>query len=277
MVKVEGKRLLASALSAPRAGLSLVTTLFSHRYWWVTLLVLAGMVVLARLGFWQLDRLEQRQARNAQVLQQLALPPLSLVDEPLPNDLTSLKYRQASADGEFDFSHQVSLTYQNRNGAPGSHLITPLVINGGTQAVLVDRGWIPAEQAAPENWSSFDEPAKAAVTGFVQLSQTLSAATETRSAAQVVPAEPKAEWYRVDIEAIQAQMPYELLPIFIQQSPSEGEGSDLPYRVEPEFDLSEGRHLGYAIQWYLFALILGGIYVRYVSKKESLGKSEGTD
>ena len=133
MLKTESKRLPVLVLSLPRAGLSLLGTLFSRRYWWATLLVLAGMALLARLGFWQLDRLDQRRARNAEITQQLALAPLPLTGEPLPDDLVTLKYRRASASGEFDFSHQVALKHQNWMGSPGSHLITPLLIEGSSR------------------------------------------------------------------------------------------------------------------------------------------------
>jgi surfeit locus 1 family protein len=151
--------------------------------------------------------------------------------------------------------------------SPGLHLITPLVLEGGTQAVLIDRGWLPTDQSAPENWPGFDEPGPTSVTGFIQLSQ--PAPARSGNAARQIPATPQSEWYRVDIEAIQAQLPYELLPVYILQSPPEGGDAALPYQAEPEFDLSNGSHLGYAIQWFIFALILGVIYLRYVSKKEA--------
>ena len=51
----------------------------------------------------------------------------------------------------------------------------------------------------------------------------------------------------------------------------------LPYEVEPELDLSNGPHLGYAIQWFIFAFILGIMYVRYVSKKETDQVPPGSD
>jgi surfeit locus 1 family protein len=267
MFKTEGRQLSGDPISMPRTGLSLLTRLFSRQWWWVTLVILLGMAVLARLGVWQLDRLEQRRARNAELIQQLALPPLALPGEPLPDDLSSLKNRQASVSGVFDFSHQVALSYQNWENAPGIHLIAPLVIEGSSQAILVDRGWLPTDQAAPENWAQFDETGSLRVIGFIQLSQTLPPASQ--GSAQLAQNEFQAEWYRVDIQAIQAQMPYELLPIYVLQSPPEGGSGDLPYRADPEFDLSEGPHLGYAIQWFIFALILGIFYVSYVSKKES--------
>jgi surfeit locus 1 family protein len=255
----------------PRPGLPLFKALFNRRWWWSTLLVLLGMAVLVRLGFWQLDRLAQRRAHNAEIAQQLALPPLSLTDTALPGDLTSIKYRRVTALGTFDFSHQIGLKLQNWMGTPGIHLITPLVIEGSPQAVLVDRGWIPIDQAAAENWSQFDEVGPVTVTGFTKLSQPLPA--RTGNAAQATSAEPQLEWYRVDIGAIQAQMPYKLLPIYVLQSPTGDANANLPYRVEPEFDLSDGPHLGYAIQWYIFSLILGTMYVYYISKSIATRRS----
>ncbi len=260
---------LSEDRSMPGSGLSLLMTLFNRRWWWTTLLVLLGMALLARLGFWQLDRLGQRRARNTELVQQLALPPLSLTGESLPDDLTSLRNRTASARGTFDFSHQIALKHQNWMNAPGIHLIAPLVIEGSSRAVLVDRGWLPTDQAAPESWSGFDEVGPVTAVGSVQLSQTLPGNTSP------IPAYPQTEWYRVDIDAIQAQMPYDLLPIYILQLPADDGRAALPYRIEPEFDLSDGPHLGYAIQWYIFALILGIIYVRVVSKNRAGYPSPG--
>jgi surfeit locus 1 family protein len=76
-------------------------------------------------------------------------------------------------------------------------------------------------------------------------------------------------WYRVDIEAIQTQMPYELLPVFIQQAPN-ANNDQPPLRTERDVDLSEGSHLGYAVQWFLFSTILGVMYIVLVNK--DLGK-----
>ena len=261
--------------SLPHSGLSLLQVLFSRRRWWTTLVVLLGMAVLVRLGFWQLDRLEQRRTRNTAIIQQLELPALPLTGQPLPQDLTSLKNRQGTALGEFDFSSQVALKHQNWQETPGIHLITPLVIEGTSQAVLVDRGWLPTDQAGPENWPQFDQPGPTTVTGLIQLSQTLP--NSTGDTTQPTLAKRQAEWYRVDIEVIQGQTPYQLLPIYVLESPR-GEGNpELPYQVKPQFDLSDGPHLGYAIQWFIFSVILAIIYVRIVTKRETGRNLEGGD
>ena len=243
------------------------TVFFNKRWWLSTLLVLVAMGVMARLGVWQLNRLAQRQARNAQTTFQLSLPPLSLNNgDPLPADLSTLKLRQATVSGQFDFSGQVALTQQNWMGSPGIHLITPLIIEGSNQAVLVDRGWIPYDESTPDKWAQFNKSNQLPVTGFIKLSQEIpQTQTSVNQPLKNTPNTPQTEWYRVDIAAIQAQLPYPLLPVYVEQLPAKSNNNP-PFSVNPEFDLSEGPHMGYAIQWFVFALILGLGYINYVRK-----------
>jgi surfeit locus 1 family protein len=262
--------------NSARFRLPSVTTFFNRRWWWITLLMLAGFAVLLRLGFWQLDRLEQRRAYNSAVLEQLAQPPISLNAGPLPAEPVELKNRQAVAQGEYDLSRQLALTHQNWLDSPGFHLITPLVLDQGQQsedgrstAVLVDRGWFPAAQLQQENWSQYDVTEPVAVAGYIQLSQTVpNAEVSDASTGALQP-----EWYRVDVAAIEAQLPYRLLPVYLQEAPSPEGNIELPFRSELDADLSEGNHFSYAIQWFIFATILGVGYVYLVGKKTGEGVS----
>lgn len=238
--------------------------LVSRQWRWATLVVIIGVIFLARLGFWQLDRLEQRRLFNAEKAQQLAQPSFLLTSQGLPGEPADWRNRQVTVRGEYDFSQQVVLLAQNWQGRPGVHLVTPLRIEGSDQAVLVNRGWIPNREATVENLASFDEPGLAHVTGTIQTSQRLPRTAVQTEATAVV--EPQREWYRVDIPAIQAQMPYELMPFYVLQEPALNGSSDLPYRIPTENDLSEGSHLSYALQWFAFALMLGVGYLVFVSK-----------
>lgn len=233
-------------------------SLFSRQWILATVAVVAGMIVLARLGFWQLDRLEQRRENNAALMAALEAEPIDLNQANLPAELTSLKDRDAVAQGEFDFSHQGIVKLQLYQGRPGVNLVAPLVLDGGETAVLVDRGWVP-EETSVDNWAAYDEPGPQVITGYLALTQTLN----REGVASAVATE--LAWYRVDIEAIQAQMPYDLLPVFIKQAPGEANEKP-PLRAEREVDLSEGPHLGYAIQWFLFSTILGVMYITLVNK-----------
>jgi surfeit locus 1 family protein len=236
-------------------------TLISRRWWWTTLLVIAGMIVLFRLGIWQLDRLQQRRARNAEYVQQISAPPLHLTGADLAADPAQLRDRQVEVQGTYDFSEQLILVQQNWQGRPGAHLVTPLLLDGEEVAVLVDRGWIPASDVEAGDLAQFDEAGSQSVTGAIQLSQTLSDGRET-----IIDGKQQ-EWYRIDVEAIQKQMPYQLLPFYVLASPEEDTAGQLPYRIENEIDLSDGPHLFYAIQWFTFTLLLGVGYLYFVKTR----------
>lgn len=252
----------------------MLRTLFSRRYIATTLLVLAAMAVMARLGVWQLDRREQRLARNADLAAKLAAPPLSLnaaAADPttLPTDPSEVRYTQAAARGRFDFAHQVILVQQLYQGMPGVHLVAPLVLEGSDRAVLVDRGWVPTDQVEAARQGQFDaESGVVEVVGFLQPSQVLQGRAAERAAQAAAQGGPRQEWYRIDVAALQRQMPYPLLPLYLQQAPGPQGNISLPYREAVEVDFSEGPHLGYAIQWFSFALIAGVVYVAAVRARE---------
>ena len=58
-----------------------------------------------------------------------------------------------------------------------------------------------------------------------------------------------------------------LLPAYIQQAPTSAP-IGTPVRIAPELDLTEGPHMGYALQWFTFAAILGIGYIVYIRRQE---------
>ena len=224
--------------------------LFTGRRLWMTLLVVVGVVALCRLGIWQLDRRVQRRAINTTIDTRMAQPALPLTGAPV--DPEAIEYRRVEARGVFDPSQEIVLRNRSLDGAPGVHLITPLRLKGSDTAVLVDRGWIPLGQAGADLRRAFVVPGEVVVEGIVRRSQ------ENTGGPQDLLAGPDGRrleaWFRVDIPRIQQQTGYPLLPVFVEQQPAPGDPT-LPRRA-PTTDLGEGSHLGYAIQWFAFAIIL---------------------
>ncbi len=251
--------------------MSTIRLLFSRRYWWQTLIVLLAMAVMAGLGQWQLARLEQRRAANAELLVKLQTEALVVTSAALPESPDALEDRLAVVTGEYDFARQIAVQGQFSEQSPGYWLLTPLRIDGsGGDVILVNRGWIPAAEGAAGDWSAFDEAPDQPVRGYLQRSRKMPDGSTS-----VVPADVVKGWWRVDIEAIQSQMPYPLLPVALQVAPDESRGRDeLPRRVPVDFDLSEGSHMIYAIQWYAFALIAGIVYVAVLRRRET-GATDG--
>lgn len=222
-------------------------------------LVVLAVIVLINLGLWQLRRLDERRALNAAILAGLNGPVTALTGADV--DPNALDFHRVTATGEFDNAQSIVLRNQPFDLRPGVHLITPLRLDGSNRAVLVDRGWIPSDDAGRETRQVYNETGRVTVEG-------IAAKSQPRPDRFLVPTDPTPappetrldEWFRVDIERIQAQVPYPLLPIFIKQSPDKNAKPDTPPLRAEMIDLSEGPHLNYALQWFSFAIILLVVY-----------------
>jgi surfeit locus 1 family protein len=244
-----------------------------HRKWlFTTLLVCIGAAVCVRLGIWQLDRLEGRRAANAQFTSMRALPPLNLNQEE-SDSIAQMEWRSVNVMGEYDFANQVAVRNQIYGNQYGYHLLTPLLFTphagpGPKQiAVLVDRGWIPAEgNSAPADWRQYDQPGVLSVSGQIRLGQTKPA---LGGVADVIPADGErlAVWNNGDVEQIINQLPYPTLSVYIQPDVSMPD-TEPPIPFQREYEVTEGPHLGYALQWFTFASILLIGYPFYLRKQE---------
>ena len=199
-----------------------------------------------RLGFWQLERLNERIATNAQVVARLGEASVPLERVPVN---ASARFRRANATGRYDFANEFVLTSRSRHGAPGVHVITPMVTAGDT-AVLVNRGWAYAPDGMRIDLSLFREDSNAVVDGFVEEFSTSQGAVSTPSVARGV--------RRLDRDSIVARLPYRIAPFVLVQQLDSGEFTAVdrgtPVRIAPP-PLDEGPHRAYAIQWFAFALV----------------------
>lgn len=231
------------------------------RDWIFLALALVATPVCTRLGFWQLDRLQQRRAHNALVQERLTMPPIQPGSQ--ASDLEDLEYRRAVLQGQFDTDHELLLTNRSHQEQPGVHLVTPLLPDGAEPAVLVDRGWIPVSQTAGNGLDPYHLEGEVRLEGILRRSR-----PEPRWSFLADPV-PESEgafirrWRVLNIERIQIQMPYPLAPYFIEQNQRLSLASPQPI-PDPDIDLSEGPHLSYAVQWFSFAgiaLIGGGTWL----------------
>lgn len=245
----------------------ILRAMFSSKWFVTTLLVLAGGALCVRLGIWQLDRLEQRRAFNAHVEAMWAAEPLDLTGQSEEN-LAGMEYRAVTVSGMYDFENQVALRNRYFRDQYGYHLLTPLLLDDGS-AVLVDRGWIPAEgNDSPAGWRRYDEPGRVTLRGQIRLGQTkpdLGGVPDPTLA----PGQSRLEfWNIVNLERISGQLSYPLLDVFVQPDVDPADAVP-PVPYQPEIELTEGPHLGYAGQWFIFASILVLGYPFYLRKQLS--------
>lgn len=243
--------------------------MFSREWLLTTIIVLLGTGLCVRLGIWQLDRLDQRRTFNAHMEAMWASPSLEL-----PGDqseaLATMEYRSICAVGEYDYTGQIALRNQYWEDRYGYHLITPLIFEDG-QAVMVDRGWIPAEgNETRGDWRKYDEASSAEVCGIVRLGREAPDVGGRPDPTASPNSEPLSIWNNVNLVRLDKQVSASLLPVYIQVDPRDGdEAPPIPY--QPEVEISEGPHLGYAGQWFTFASILFFGYPFWLRKRDSSG------
>lgn len=211
-------------------------------------LVLGGICI--RLGFWQLDRLAQRRAQNEAIRAGLAKPPIPL-DQAIDTGALS-GYQRVTAEGRFDPGGEILLSPRSRDGQPGVHLITPLQMAERDTSILVERGWIPFDQRLLPARQRYEVETPVQISGF------LKAGVEEPSMLFLRDSQPgreeKLTWQTLDLDAIEEQLDYPILDWVLVQTDPISAGNPQP-NPQPELDLSEGPHLGYAIQWFSFAAI----------------------
>lgn len=215
---------------------------------------LVGVVTFVSLGFWQLRRLDEVRDLNALISQRLDAPELP-VDSVLRNageGPEGATYRRVSATGVYAADEEVLLSTRSHQGVPGHHLLTPLVLQDGS-GLIVDRGWVPLE---------LDEPPVAEATAGtdgeqVTVSGILLPPGRASSFGLRTSEEGEVDYVgRVDIARLQQQVTPDLWDIYLlaqgQEPPAPGA---LPVPGAPP-ELTEGSHLNYAGQWFLFASVV---------------------
>jgi surfeit locus 1 family protein len=214
-----------------------------------TLGVFCAAALCIRLGFWQLDRRHQRLDRNAVIEARMGSEPVAL--RGAPDDTAGLAYRRASAHGPFDNNRSIILAGRSYNGAPGVYLFTPLRLDDG--AVLVLRGWLPAPDAATVDLVPVVRDGDLDVAGILMPFPV--AEHDDAGGASF-----RQTWFRFDGDAIRAQFPYPVAPVYLQATSrpnhamSSDTARDFPVVLAPPA-LDQGPHLSYAIQWFSFATI----------------------
>lgn len=200
-------------------------------------------LVCARLGFWQLARLRERREANAVALAARAAPPVTLDPKTVLD--SALEGRRLRVTGRYDHTYDIVLRGRVYNGSPGVEIVSPLVLEDGRTAVLVNRGFLPTPDAVTIQTDSVREFGQVHVEGAALMGSSEGGEPLERGG--------RTTWARLNLTELGAGVPYELAPFYIRQSPNPAL-PPFPRRLDP-VSIDDGSHLGYAIQWFAFALM----------------------
>jgi len=218
-----------------------------------TLLLALPIPFFVALGLWQLDRAEQKR-EQAQVQRERSLmSPLELTG--LVKDPEVLRFRRLVAHGVFEAEGQILIENRRQANRTGFHVLTPLRIDGSELRVLVNRGWIPA--ATDGSPTPAPVPVGSVrVTGESHIPAAPALAIHRGNEAAK---EWGTRWPYLTLDLYAAAFGLPLQPVVILQAPEEAGGFE---RAWPREMPKEGMHVGYAIQWFAFALIALVLWLR---------------
>ena len=211
----------------------------------LTLVTASG---LAALGFWQLERAQAKVALIAGIERAVAAPLMPLAQAELTTE--GLRFRAVRMSGHFDPARQVLLDNQLRDGRPGVRVYVPFLIDGGSRAVLVDRGWSawPKRNAAPPQ----------ALIG-PELTQIEGMLVDPPGAGMRLGSASAMDWplllTRIDAREIEHRLGLPLLDLVLEDRQALSAQSIRAGMLPPE------RHRGYAVQWFALSLAVVVIFL----------------
>lgn len=220
----------------------------------LSLLVVLLLPLLLKLGFWQMSRYHEKLEIEQALAERQSMPPIQLSEVSRYADPLFLP---VNVSGHFIVDRYFFLDNQIWQGQAGYSLIMPFVTDAG-EWLLVNRGWLPAKSR--DSFPEISTPSE-----NVELSGQLYRLFGTPFTlgednwSEDWPKRIQAINFTKMSEALGQPLPLFTLVLNGQVS-NQAAGSVLQV-VPLEMKTTSQKHLGYAVQWFLMALVLLGLYL----------------
>ncbi len=223
--------------------------------WWATGATLVGLALFVGLGTWQLERAAEKRALLAQAARGDTLEAAATLparDAPVEEWL----FQQVALTGVYEADRQILLDNMTHDGRVGYQVLTPLRLAADASLILVNRGWIEAGGPRSELpvLELTGQPRR--VTGRLN-----HLPRPGLRLGQDDPGAPDDPWPRrflyPERDTLEVALG-ESLPAFqLQLSPQAPDGFTRRWEL---VNMAPERHVGYALQWFAFAIVLLIIY-----------------
>ena len=219
-------------------------------------LIVATLALLISLGFWQLDRANEKRAIEDQIAN------ANSFDVELVTSVEFLKdreYYHVRLQGSYVGDKQFVYDNQIVDQVSGYYVLTPLVLKGDSKAVLINRGFIPwngrRDKLADIDIADKLTEVKVQISKPVKRME-LEASELTGDFPVLIQA--------LDLDEMSTIASLDFASVIGLLSPESDNG--FVRQWEP-YTGSIERHIGYAIQWFLMALVLAFIGIRLALKQ----------
>ncbi|WP_102108711.1 SURF1 family protein [Oceaniglobus roseus] len=215
---------------------------------------IVGCAILLSLGTWQVRRLAWKEGILASIEARIAADPVAVPETPDP---VADKYLPVTAEGRVGNAMLRVLVSAQGMGA-GYRIISPFTTDGG-RVLLLDRGIVPVDQAAPVGHA-----------GEVRVVGNLHWPEETDGFTPAPDLDANI-WFARDVAAMAKALGTEPVLIVLRER-SFDDGAVVPRPVGTEGIPND--HFGYAITWFSLAAVWLGMTGVLLWRMRRTGRKE---
>ncbi|MEV4708933.1 SURF1 family protein [Actinoplanes sp. NPDC049316] len=246
--------------------------LLTPRWLAAAALTVVASVIMVMLGNWQLHRYHERSAINERIDAADSAPAVPLTsalakptaagklgDQPGKDKA----WTKVTVTGRYDATHEIQARGRTVDSKVGFEIVTPLILADGT-AVLIDRGWVPSSNGDAISPPVATPPPTGEVTvvGQLHLSESHPSAIARRDG--------RIDTRRISLPRLAGELPYPVYGAYVLVSKPEPGYAKISINHEDAW-----QNGGYAIQWWLFAvmaLVVFGLQARKEARGDAPAK-----
>lgn len=223
--------------------------------WRITLFTICLLPLLISLGFWQLEREQEKQALADDFARKQSQAPVALA-ELATREPAALAFLPVTLRGRYRPRQSFLLDNRTREGRYGNEVYTVFELLDGTP-VLVNRGWTPADPARQRATAIPEIPSLSreyAVTGQIYVSPGKPYLLES----QVFSGDWPQTIQALDMGMVADILDEEPFPHPVRIDAGQPGSLQVDWQV---INISPAKHRGYAVQWFSMAAVLLLLYL----------------
>lgn len=233
---------------------------FKIQNWKLSLLAFIFIGVFTSLGMWQLSRASEKKILLKSFAERTELAPLDASSLSQYNDL---RFYRATLQGTFDNAHSILLDNKISQGKVGYEVYTPFYVIGLKKPLLVDRGFTPIINSRKEM------PVIPAITGIVTITGMLNLPPTYVALGEMIDT-PTHHWplrvEYINLTELSTVLNDTMYPYVLNITPKDAAALEVNWQV---VTMSPEKHMGYALQWFAFAVTLLILFVTLNRQKNN--------
>ena len=234
-----------------------------------TISFIVACICFILLGFWQLDRANEKNSKNSNYTLRQADNSIDLNKELSIENEESLLWRRTKVNGSFLNKKSIILDNQILNKIAGFNVLTPFQVKNSQYIVLINRGWQPnlTRRDLIPNIQSIegDIVIKGHIAKFPTGGISLGHENIETLNSSVF------RMQKLEIDELRHFLTFNLLPYMIYLDPLIDKGNYSTFKLPAP---GSEKNYGYAFQWFAFAFTLLIIFIKIGVRRKNVIKSK---